>query len=532
MPPRYPAALAFALGLLLALAPPRAAAQAPTLFTIVDTFGGYDSLARAVEIAGLEEALSAPDSLTLYAPTDAAFAALPAAERAALFADSAALRAVLLYHLRDSARVIPTTPVGLSFAPTLGGPSLQLIRVEAGEEGPEGDSLLVADSVGVEIPDVYAANGIFNAIGQVLTPPDVVDVVAASPVHDTLEAALATAGLADDLAGAGPFTVFAPTDAAFAALPTGALDSLLADPAALADVLGFHVVPGALPADSLADGERLVTLRGDSLAVVVSDEGVVVGGAAVAIPDVTAVNGIVHVVDAVLPPPAPPAVDTTRSVAEVIADSEVHTTLEAALEAAGLTAALDDSTAAFTVFAPVDSAFANLADGALDTLLADPASLADLLRYHVVVGALPADGLADGDRLPTLRGDTLAVAVDGAGVFVDGIAVGAPDLTADNGVVYAVGGVLVPEGFFSGAVEPAAVGGIAVYPTLTRGVVHVGLPRGVRLLGAHAVDLLGRATALAPAGSALDLSGLAPGHYVLLLATDRGRFNARAVRAE
>lgn len=438
--------LALVAGLGFFSAPAHAQAPQPTLYNIVDTFGGYDSLAKAVEIAGLVEALDGPDSLTLYAPTDAAFVALPAATREALFADSAALRDILLYHVRAGAQVIPETPVGLSFAPTLNGVSLQLIRVEGGVEGPAGDSLLVADSVGVEIDDVYARNGIFNAIGQILLPPNVVDVAVASPVHNTFVGALFEADLVDDLGGGGPFTVFAPTDAAFDTLyEQDIFGALLENPDTLQRILTYHVVAGALTSADFTDGDSLVTLSGDTLGVQVTTAGAVfVDGTPVAIADVVATNGVVHVIGEVLIPDAVRPLPRPTTVFDVIATSDIHNTLEAAIAATDLQGDLDDAAETYTVFAPDDEAFGDLPAGALDSLLDDSEGLTDLLSYHVVAGDFPASQLTDGDELVSLRGDTLSITVNTNGTFVEGVLVEVADLMADNGFVHSIGAVLMP----------------------------------------------------------------------------------------
>jgi hypothetical protein len=132
----------------------------------------------------------------------------------------------------------------------------------------------------------------------------IVDIVVNSADHDTLEAAVIAAELADDLSGGGPFTLFAPTDAAFKALPDGLLQTLLADPKGeLADILLFHVVSGKAMSTDLADGQVIKTLLGKDLKVTINTNGVFINGAKVTVADIAADNGVVHVIDAVLVPP-------------------------------------------------------------------------------------------------------------------------------------------------------------------------------------------------------------------------------------
>lgn len=129
----------------------------------------------------------------------------------------------------------------------------------------------------------------------------IVDVAVGAGSFTTLVAALQAADLVDTLNSDGPFTVFAPTDAAFAALPDGALEGLLADPVALANVLTLHVVPGRASAADVVKLTNVATVQGAMLAVDTSD-GVSVGGAHVVQADVPASNGVIHVIDRVILP--------------------------------------------------------------------------------------------------------------------------------------------------------------------------------------------------------------------------------------
>lgn len=129
----------------------------------------------------------------------------------------------------------------------------------------------------------------------------IVEVAASAGKFNTLIAALEAADLKATLSGEGPFTVLAPTDAAFAALPEGALDALLADPAKLAEVLTLHVVSGKALAADVAAMDSVTTLAGPSLPVG-TDGGVTIGGAAVVTTDVMANNGVIHVIDRVILP--------------------------------------------------------------------------------------------------------------------------------------------------------------------------------------------------------------------------------------
>jgi transforming growth factor-beta-induced protein len=137
------------------------------------------------------------------------------------------------------------------------------------------------------------------------TEMNIVETAIAAGDFGTLVAAVQAAGLVEALSGEGPFTVFAPTDAAFAALPEGTVADLLADPSgALTDILLYHVVSGQVLSTDLSDGMTATTLGGAELTFSVSAAGVQVSGANVVAADVLAFNGVIHVIDAVLLPPA------------------------------------------------------------------------------------------------------------------------------------------------------------------------------------------------------------------------------------
>jgi len=271
----------------------------------------------------------------------------------------------------------------------------------------------------------------------------VVDVIVNSTEHDTLEAAGIAAELADDLSGPGPFTVFAPTDAAFAALPSGTIETLLTDPTGtLAQILLYHVVGGTALSTDLSNGQTIATLQGQTVEVTINADGVFINNAQVIVADITATNGVVHVIDAVLLPPAP---QPTTTVVDVIVNSDVHNTLEAAVVAAGLVETLS-GTGPFTVFAPTDAAFAALPAGTVETLLADPTgALTQILLYHVVGAQALSTDLTNGQTVVTLQGQAVTVTINADGVFINNAQVTVADIVTSNGVIHVIDAVLVPQ---------------------------------------------------------------------------------------
>jgi uncharacterized surface protein with fasciclin (FAS1) repeats len=147
------------------------------------------------------------------------------------------------------------------------------------------------------------------ALATALTLPsyamanDIVDIAAGNETFSTLVAAVTAAGLVDTLKGEGPFTVFAPTNEAFAALPAGTVEALLADIPALTAILTYHVVPGKVMSGDLAAGCADVTTVNGAAAEVCKGDTVTIGGATVTSADIEASNGVIHVIDAVILPP-------------------------------------------------------------------------------------------------------------------------------------------------------------------------------------------------------------------------------------
>ena len=189
----------------------------------------------------------------------------------------------------------------------------------------------------------------------------IVDLAVATPDLSTLVTALKAGGLVDTLSGAGPFTVFAPTNEAFAALPKATLTYLL-DPhnvKKLVQVLTYHVAAGEVKAADLKDGEEIKTVEGMKVKASVSKAGVKINNANVKTADVLASNGVVHIVNAVLLPPRH-ALTAGKTIVDLAVATPELSTLVTALKAADLVDTLSGK-GPFTVFAPTNEAFKKLA---------------------------------------------------------------------------------------------------------------------------------------------------------------------------
>lgn len=272
-------------------------------------------------------------------------------------------------------------------------------------------------------------------------PRDIVETAVAAGNFTTLAAALQAAGLVDALRGEGPFTVFAPTDDAFAALPGGTVESLLKpeNRGTLAAILTFHVVPGRVMASDVTKLEHATTLNGQRVEIGTDERGVTIDGARVVKTDIACSNGVIHVIDRVIMP-------ETRTIPEVAASAGTFETLVAAIGAAGLGEALGGE-GPFTVFAPTDAAFAALPAGTLDSLLKpeNRAKLVGILKYHVVSGRVFADQVVGLETAQTLQGSDVRFSVKDGKAMVNGATITATDIEASNGVVHVIDRVILPQ---------------------------------------------------------------------------------------
>ena len=268
-------------------------------------------------------------------------------------------------------------------------------------------------------------------------PKSIVDIAVEDGRFTTLVAAVQAAGLAETLSGEGSFTVFAPTDDAFAALPEGTVEALLADIPALTDILLYHVVDGKVMASDVVALSNAMTLQGQYVDILVEDGKVMIDNAEVIITDIEASNGVIHVIDAVILP-------ESRDIVDIAVEDGRFTTLVAAVQAAGLVDALKGE-GPLTVFAPTDDAFAALPEGTVEALLADIPALTDILLYHVVDGKVMASDVVALSNAMTLQGQYADILVEDGKVMLDNAQVIITDIEASNGVIHVIDTVILPE---------------------------------------------------------------------------------------
>jgi uncharacterized surface protein with fasciclin (FAS1) repeats len=291
------------IALVATLAPAAQAGSYSKKQDIIDTAlaaGKFNTLAAALTEADLVDALRGKGPFTVFAPTDDAFAKLPAGTVESLLKpeNREQLIAVLTYHVVDG-RLNAEKVTSMNGATTLSGQRLSFAV--------EGQTVSI-DNAMVTAADVKASNGIIHVIDTVMLPESetIVGVAGNAGKFGTLVAAVKAAGLADALMGEGPFTVFAPTDEAFAKLPAGTVESLLQEEnrGKLQSILKYHVVSGRVFSTEVLNQKSVDTLGGQKVAVSLKNGVPRVNESAIVATDINASNGVIHVIDSVMLPPA------------------------------------------------------------------------------------------------------------------------------------------------------------------------------------------------------------------------------------
>ena len=286
----------------------------------------------------------------------------------------------------------------------------------------------------------------------------IVDIAVGNPDFSTLVTALQAAGLVETLQGAGPFTVFAPTNAAFAKVDPATLAALLNDKAALTRVLTYHVVAGKVLAADVVKLTSAKTVEGSDVNIAVMGSMVMLNGSTtVTATDIQASNGVIHVIDSVLLPPyltiataaapaAPAAPAASGNAVDAVLADPQFSTLAAALTAADLVETLKGA-GPFTIFAPTNDAFAKLGEARIARLLANKEQLTRYLTYHVLSGkVLSSDIVGQNIRTaPTVAGGNVNIRVSNGKVIINSRAeVTQADIQVSNGVIHVIDTVLIP----------------------------------------------------------------------------------------
>ena len=427
----------------------------PSVFGVVRELPQTATLEAAIRAAGLVETLRGKGPFTLFAPTNAAFDALLkelnlTAEQ--LLANKPLLTQVLTYHVLAS-RVLARQIDDGATPTTVQG---QSITLNVGRDGFKRRTIEIVDARGrkanVIFANLRARNGVVHLIDRVILPTDqdIVRVAAGNPDFSILVAAVKAAGLVDTLKSKGPFTLFAPTNAAFDALLQElniSADALLANKPLLTQVLTYHVLASRTLASDLTDGLAATTVEGQVIKFKRNASGLSITDGRgrvsnVVIANVQATNGVVHAIDKVILPSDKTIVQLAQSVPQlsILVEAVVAADLGGVLSGAG----------PFTVFAPTNDAFVALL-GELNVtkaaLLADKALLTKVLTYHVVAAQVASSAIPFGQPIKSVQGQTFTIdthlkITDQNGRLSN---ITATDVAASNGVVHLIDKVILPK---------------------------------------------------------------------------------------
>ncbi|XP_046658065.1 transforming growth factor-beta-induced protein ig-h3-like [Daphnia pulicaria] len=465
------------------------------------TNNGLTSLVDSLVKAGLAEALSGPGPFTIFAPTNNAFNGVDPTTLNSILKDVNLHQKVLAYHIVAS--FIPSSAFNNEvIVHSASGENLRINVYKSVQ--PE----TVTVNGALKIKTLEAGNGIIHVINKVLIPEpesNIMQVLERKGNFSTLLTALAITGLTPTIQNAGPFTLFAPTDAAFRSLPAGALDSLIKNPEELKKVLLTHLVAGTVFSRGLPSG-AITVVSGANVKAVVGFNRVTIDNAQVIEPDLFASNGVIHVIDSVILRPFDQPVKavsnelvkavtnqpnkvvanqpnkavankptekivvsnpTEKTIANkptektiaianqqptptvrdipIILKENGLTTLASLVAKAGLASALSGP-GPFTLFAPTNDAFGAIDLSTLNTLLQDVNLLRSVLTYHVVTSALAPASIENELVIKSLAGESLRFNVykKGKVVTING-ALGLKVLEASNGIIYVIDKVLVPD---------------------------------------------------------------------------------------
>jgi uncharacterized surface protein with fasciclin (FAS1) repeats len=412
------------------------------------------SLVAALERAGLVSALEGDGPFTVFAPTNAAFQAFLTANNFGSLNDVPVdvLTQVLLNHVVSGENFSSSLSSGYISSLSTAGPGGANLSLYVDT----GAGVAINGVSDVIVPDVEASNGVVHVVDGVIGLPTIVDHAVANSIFSSLVTALTAGGnttFTDLLSGDGPFTVFAPVNAAFASFnnPNGN---------DINNILANHVISGAAAFSSGLANSYVNTLGtnadGDALSAYINtDNGVSINGSSsVAVADVVATNGVIHAVDGVIDIPTvvtfavadPTFAPLVTALTEGTPDTDFVTTLS--------------GDGPFTVFAPTSTAFNELlAALGLDSVSdIDEALLTSVLLHHVVSGNVRSGDLTNpGDTVAaSLEGDNITITLPGTdngvniaditdGAGNTGIGIIAVDVQAGNGVIHVVNQVLLPD---------------------------------------------------------------------------------------
>lgn len=410
---------------------------------VIKTNSDLSTLSTAIAAANLETALAGDGPFTIFAPNNDAFAKLDPAVLNNIISTPSLLTSLLQYHVVSGN--VESTDLTNGSVPTL-------LSTQSVEVNISGGMVTLNGSSEVVLADQKATNGVVHVIDEVLLPEDfyaqtIVQIAAGNPAFSILVDALSKPELADLLAAANDptqdLTVFAPTNDAFnatlAALDKQSIDDLPVE--LLKEIVTYHILGGAVLSNELSNGDVPTLLPNESVTVDLTD-GVMINNSMVVIPDVRAVNGVIHAIDGVLLPSY--AATAVGTISEVILFDPNYTILVAALQKAELLETVS-TTNDLTLFAPDNAGFVAAGITSLDDL--DKQTLTPILLYHVLGAKVMSDELPEDGMATTLSSDQMMYLgyLNNDVVLINGLTqITGVDMEKSNGVVHIINRTLVP----------------------------------------------------------------------------------------
>ncbi|XP_027865434.1 transforming growth factor-beta-induced protein ig-h3 [Xiphophorus couchianus] len=401
----------------------------PAALPLVNIYGTLGAVGASTtqmysDRARLREEVEGPGSFTFFAPSNEAWAALPAEILDALVSNvNIELLNALHYHMVNRRLTTEELKHGSSFSSMYQDSHVHIHHYSNG--------IVTVNCARLIKPDQHATNGIVHVIDRVITAvsSDMQSIIDVDDDLETLRAAFAAAGLSTLLESPGQYTIFAPTNDAFAKIPRETLNRILGDPVALKDLLNYHMLKQLQCAESIVSGTSVETLQGTALEVGCDgDQMTLNGNAVVTKKDQLGTNGVIHYISQLLIP------DSAKTLLELAEDSSVSTATRLFVDA-GLSSHLRGSEA-LTMLAPLNDAFKGRV-----TMTPD---LRALMKNHLLKQQLSSKALYDGQQLQTLGGLTLRVFVYRNNLCIENACIAAHDRTGRFATMFTLDKVLAP----------------------------------------------------------------------------------------
>jgi transforming growth factor-beta-induced protein len=482
-------------------------AQTNVFDDVIATSSNHTYLEAALLQEGLDAALRQNPSCTVFAPDDNAFNNLASALGVTI-SDLLALpnlSDILIYHVLNSTVLSTGISNGAVVSPLSTTNTLKLTKTSAGD--------VYVNHSQVSTADITADNGVVHVVSELLLPDETVADIAIDNGFTTLVTAVIQEELLPVLTNpTSSLTVFAPSDSAFdeLALKLGVtINDILALPN-LSDILTYHVIGSEVVSSTLTNGQIVQPVSTtNTIKISVNNDGVFANQSKVTTADITSDNGVVHVINEVVLP--------SETVIDVAIDNG-FTSLTAAVIQEGLLSTLTNPHGEFTVFAPTDAAFDDLAialNTNLSGVLANP-DLTNILLYHTLDSKVLSSDLSSGS-VTTLNGQDFIVDLT-MGVMINDANVTTADVLADNGVVHILDKVLLPP---ATSTKITYLPNVSIYPNPSSNYINIQNIEGEYSI----INMIGNTISKGTLrNNKIDISNFSNGVYIVKISNQKNNY--------